>query len=500
MSFPASKPLLPRPAGRLGPVVLAIVFVAVGCATGRPPAPGAAPSTSGPASTGADAPSDTVRAEPLDGEETAAVEETPADSVARARRLYGEGRYGAIVDLLGPAACTDTAAAGANYWLGRAHQARRRHGKAVSVLECARRARPAPRVLLALGRSHDALYNLEDAEAAYRAYLRSDGVGDAVNVRWALADIYRRQQSWANARRQYESVLEALPEADAVRVHAPLGRCYQALGNTARAIRHFEAAHQAQPARSTVALRLAGLYEARGEMDRAETVLKRSRARRPQDPRLWRRTGRLAIRRDRMNEAATAYRRALGRGDSSAVVYQNLGIARVGSGQPADAVSALRAAERKGAKGPATAFYLGVAYRDLDSLDRARHYLETAVDRGTDGRVLDAFVQLASVHDRTGRLPAAVDAYKTALRLQPERTELHFYLATLYDEHYRDKTVAARHYRRYLEETAAPDSAKLSAYALRRLRALRPSLHFQEGRQASRRADTAATDPRDRER
>ena len=99
--------------------------------------------------------------------------------------------------------------------------------------------------------------------------------------------------------------------------------------------------------------------------------------------------------------------------------------------------------------------------RALEALGKAHQLDSTSV------RILQA----------KGQLRRAIDAYKTALQVQPNRVEIYFHLATLYDDYYRDKTTAARYYHRFL--TAADSLETPSrAYAPRRLEKLRPVLHF----------------------
>jgi hypothetical protein len=72
-----------------------------------------------------------------------------------------------------------------------------------------------------------------------------------------------------------------------------------------------------------------------------------------------------------------------------------------------------------------------------------------------------------------------VHAYRTALRLRSERTDVYFHLANLYDEHYREKETAARYYRRFLRASDSTQES-LRTYARDRLETLRSTLHMQE--------------------
>ncbi|WP_263808517.1 tetratricopeptide repeat protein [Salinibacter sp.] len=198
------------------------------------------------------------------------------------------------------------------------------------------------------------------------------------------------------------------------------------------------------------------------------------------DPRLWRRRADLAFERENLKRARRAYVRTLAAGDSSATVYRRIGLVDVRRQQCARALPFLRQSLRRDSSHTRTTLYLGVTYLRLDSLRRAGTHLQNTIDREARGPITKALEHQGSLKSRQGAVAAAVDAYKTALRLRPERGELYFRLATVYDEHYRDKAPAARYYRRFLQtrEAALPE---LRRYATSRLKALRPILHMQQG-------------------
>lgn len=433
--------------------------------------------------------SPTVRVEGVPDTSQAPVSSEPAaqasDPVANARTLYGEARYDALIDRYADGICSDSVDAAVGYWVGKAYQAQRKHDEAVSVLVCVRERveTPSVRLLRAIGANYDAVYDVDDATEAYRQALALDAT--AHDVRWELADLYRRQREWTAACRHYTALHEA--GLDSGRLHTALGVCNTNLGRIPTAIEHLQAAYRKQPGNVEVALRLSKLVEVTKSPEYAASILQPAIEARPHAARLWRRVGLLAFKQKRYEEAIGAYERTIAEGDTAAVVHQRLGIAQVGAQKYDAAIPNLRRAYRRDTTSVASAFYLGSAYRGVDSLSLAARFYERAIDVGTQGRVLDAFLQLATVEEARGHEPTAIRAYQTALRLQPERTNLYFYLATLYDAYYRDKTVAARYYERYLSsDTVATDAARLRSYAEDRLRDLGATLHFQRGRAASR--------------
>ncbi|NBC86767.1 MAG: hypothetical protein GVY25_11315 [Bacteroidetes bacterium] len=176
----------------------------------------------------------------------------------------------------------------------------------------------------------------------------------------------------------------------------------------------------------------------------------------------------------------TAYRQALAYGDSSATVYRRLGIVLAGRDRHAEALPRLRVALTRDSTSARTRLYLGISYRHLDSLDRSAAMLQEAIDVAANGPITDAYVQLAQTEDARGDLSPALSSYRMARQLQPGRVEIFFRIAQLYDDYYRDKRVAARYYRLYLNRAGRAET-DLVTYARRRLDQLRPILHMEVG-------------------
>ena len=364
--------------------------------------------------------------------------------------------------------------------LGRAEQARGRHEAAIEALRTAREApvsdgRSPVAIDRALGTSYAAQYRWSEAASAFGRVL--DAHPDDQAARSALADVHRHAQHWAEARSQYVQLVRI--DSSNGRWWARLGQCTLRLNQPERARRYFARAHRQSPQSAEVALSLSRLHRAQGHPTAARRVVDTTLSHQPDDPRLWRRRADLAFERDDLDMARRAYTRTLATGDSSATVFRRIGLIDVRRQQYARALSFLQHSLRRDSSHARTTLYLGVAHLRLDHVEQARTYLQTTVDREATGPITKALEHQGAVHSRRGDVSAAIDAYQTALHLRPERTALYFRLATVYDEHYRDKTPAARYYRRFLRATADA-LPELRRYAESRLDALRPTLHMQQ--------------------
>jgi len=364
--------------------------------------------------------------------------------------------------------------------LARAEQARGRHDAAIGGLRRARVAASEQDQSLvvidrALGESYVARHRWPQAASAFRRVLEAQPEDRA--ARQALAEVYRRSRNWDRAREQYRQLVRA--DSTNGQWWARLGQSALQLNAPEEARRHFVKAHRHLPQSADVALSLSRLYRTTGRRDDAQRVVDTTLTYQAGDPRLWRRRADLAFEQDALDTARKAYRQTIATGDSSATALRRIGLIDVRRQAYARARPFLQRAFQRDSTHTRTTLYLGIVYLKLDSLDRAATFLGRTIEREAQGPITRAFEHLGTTHNRRQEVSAALEAYKTALRLQPERAEVYFRLATVYDEQYNDKAPAARYYRRFLEASSEASLPELRRYAKERLDTLRPTLHMQ---------------------
>ena len=366
--------------------------------------------------------------------------------------------------------------------LGRAQQARGRHEQAIEALQAARvkayeNDQSVARIDRALGESYVALYRWPSAASAFRRVLEAQPRDQA--TRQALAEVYRRSRQWAEAKQQYERLIRR--DSSNGKWWARLAKCEVGMGDIGSAISHFSKAHQLLPQSADIALTLSRYYRATMQPASARRVVDTTLTYRSGDARLWRRRADLAFEQNQFERARRSYERAIATGDSSATPYRRIGMIDVRKGRYEQAVTALRQSFQEDSTNTRTTLYLGISYLRTDCLQQASSYLQRTIDKEANGPITEALIQKGNVSKQRREVGAAVQAYKTALRLQPDRTDIYFQLANVYDENYRGKETAARYYRRFLRVSDSTQKG-LRTYARDRLDALRPTLHMQEGR------------------
>lgn len=209
-----------------------------------------------------------------------------------------------------------------------------------------------------------------------------------------------------------------------VEAREALGRIYLDSGAVALAIREFRIVTELAPRRPHAYCRLAAALREGGVSDLA---LQAARYAVRTDGRCARAHGTLGLvlsDRQEFKEAAAELERAAALAPQDAGHHLNLARIYAGLAQLPQAEAAARSAYRLDSKDPHAAYLLGhllVLKGDADGFEEARSLLQAAV--AADPSNAAARVDLAKIHRRSGRLPAARAELARALEQDPRSRE-----------------------------------------------------------------------------
>ncbi|GIV57247.1 MAG: hypothetical protein KatS3mg042_0160 [Rhodothermaceae bacterium] len=400
----------------------------------------------------------------------------PAATLQAARLALADGAYEAAVDTLEAAAARAPLSPEGYRLLGLAHEQLLRYDRAVEALRQADTTQA--RVLAALGRNLNRLGQSRAALAAYRrAYARdTTDRGIAGNLAALLVEAGRLQE----ARRLYRQLLARDPEN--AMLHARLAGLYRSLDSTDQAIIHYERARRLQPRSLPVWLGLLQVYVATEHLESARRVADAAVEALPEEPVLWQRRGEVALRREEYPVAQASFEQAVALGDTSALTLRNLGAVHYLRNHLPEADSILTRAFNADSLDGMTAFYLGTVKLYRQDYDGALHFLQRAADLLGRTTLADVYAQLAATYDQMDRDDAAIRTYRLVNALAPDRPEVLFHLAALYDAYYADPTTALRQYEAFLERVQPGALPQMEHYARQRLTEIRERLFFEQGR------------------
>jgi tetratricopeptide (TPR) repeat protein len=142
-----------------------------------------------------------------------------------------------------------------------------------------------------------------------------------------------------------------------------------------------------------------------------------------------------------------------------------------------EAIKALETSNKKDADDPITALYLGLCHKELKNYKLAVAYLKETLNRIIPDYVDEIYSNLGFSFSELSDYPESIKAFKNSLKYNPEKFNLIFYLANIYDRYYEDKSVAALYYQKFLDVNIDSDE-KLIEYSKNRIEVLCKELNF----------------------
>lgn len=394
--------------------------------------------------------------------------------IDKTKTLLAESKHQEVVSLLRFSVDADSTSSLLPYYLGLAYQGLSDHENAIVALERAKQLDSASiPAALALGRSYESIGLTQRGEEEYLHALSLDPTNRTGRLN--LARMYAEVKRWDKAKSLYEGLI--VEDTSNVFVQIQMARTCAALGMFDESIISYERAFRRNPRNSLIALELINVYLTTEQLISARRIADRGLKVQPDHAALIRRRGDIAFREGMYVYAVTMYQRAIDHGDSSASVWKMLGTAQHFSGNSTGAEISLQQSFAIDTTDASTPFYLGVVKRNLKKLDESLALLHRAVGLLTAGLLPDAYIQLAVTSEERNNAKHAIRFYKKALELNPAKADLIFHLATVYDKHYADQTVASLYYKKFL--SSSQGGSDLTEYATKRLGSLRERLHFQ---------------------
>lgn len=260
-------------------------------------------------------------------------------------------------------------------------------------------------------------------------------------------------------------------------VYFQLGRIYTETGKFEKAVNLLTYVHSLDKENTSILYVLAGVYNRNEQYDEALGSLERGLKIDPEDRRFLRRYADLTFRINRFEDAARSYRRLIELGDSSMIVFRNCGISHYFLDDNYTALPYLTTAYRTDASDPNTVLYYGLVNRDIGNIGYSIGILDDAIHLLSRGILSDALMHLGKSYELIQNISDAVKKYRLVLELNKERPETYYYLASVFDGHYEDRTVPKAYYRTFLEH-AGGKFPELEEHAQKRIETLREELFF----------------------
>lgn len=175
-------------------------------------------------------------------------------------------------------------------------------------------------------------------------------------------------------------------------------------------------------------------------------------------------------------EAANQYLEVLNLGDRTQFTYRNYGMSLYFADKFTEAIKAFDLSLKLG-DDPNVHFYKAMALNQLGDGSGALIHLNQAVENSMGDLLIDSFIQLGSLLDKSGNVEESIKNYSIAQSLAPKRIEIQFYIGSAYDRSGENRLKAREHFRAFLNAEAQRDQT-MENYARSRISKLNEEIHF----------------------
>ncbi|WP_423128643.1 tetratricopeptide repeat protein [Gaoshiqia sp. Z1-71] len=346
---------------------------------------------------------------------------------------------------------------------------------AVSSLKLACRVDSAEAVYREeLGEACLGMGNSTDAAACFREALNLKP--GSLRLKGKLAQAYINLKAWNDAYVCYQEI----HETDSINPYFNRYFAYTAYrtNRMKQAVDLYETLAAQQNRDLNVYLNLAAIYNKAENKEAAVTACARGLLIFPGHPALLVKQAETYFQHKDYAAALPFYAEYIAMNDSSRSVLKNYGICLYFSQQEEDALHVLGKCYQETVNDPIVNFYMGAAYKKLKQFPESVGFFKLAIETATPFYLAEIYHHLGQVYGWQREYQLSIEAYREAMRLDPEKLELLFEIATTYEEFDFQKTIALHYYRDYLKQ--AGEQARNAAYALDRIKKIKEELFFEE--------------------
>lgn len=289
-----------------------------------------------------------------------------------------------------------------------------------------------------------------------------------------LANLYAKTYDYNKCMEQYYKLIEV--DSSNSYFHKQLASYALKVNKNGTAIEHLNIAHKLNPKDFSVILKIAELYTEFDNKEAADNYLKKGLVLDSTNTQLLVVKTKLAYLKKDYFEIVSVITQSLNyQTDTTLYQLKLLGIANYHLKEYTSAIFFLNRT-LKIHKSDVVYYYLGLAYKEVNALQKSRTHFEKAINAGITENIETYYTNLAKVLEADGNYAASIKAYQTAYSYAKNKALL-YHLARNYDSYYADKRTALNYYQMYLRQNDTGNK-ELMDYSEYRIDELRELLHF----------------------
>ena len=381
------------------------------------------------------------------------------------KELLIDENYDESIKLLNNILKEDSSDVDAYFYLGICFRAVSDFPKSADVLSKALKYKPGDlKIMISLGNDLIASGRFSEAKEVLSRALLQDSVNSSILN--SLGNVLMQKHEWNQGLKIYNNLIKNDSTKSCYYVQA--AKCSAILEDTSSAIVDYQIALKLNPQNEQTIINLSRLYYLKKKFISAARIIDNGLAVYPYSPEMWLMKGKILAGMKDYKNAINSYSNSVAYGDSSLMNFRDLGMCYYYTGMFDTAIVCLESAVKIEDNDPASYFYLGTSYKGLKKYELAIENLTVAAGLLKNDILAEIYTQLGSSYYSNKEYRKALDAYRDAYKEKPDKFEINFYLAVVYDHYYKDKTVAMNYYKKFLMDSSKTD-LKLVNYAADRL-------------------------------
>lgn len=289
---------------------------------------------------------------------------------------------------------------------------------------------------------------------------------------YMLANIYEQQEFLARASKYYSMLNKVAPDNGIY--YRKNGRIHQAFGDLPSAFRLYAKAHACNSKDVLAIKAMAELCVENDQLILADSLIRKAVELDPENIGIQYQLATVKYKLKQHDTVIQVLKPVSFKVDLPYYYHKMLGYAYLQSDSFDQSIFYLQKALNKDRNPEKTHFYLANAFEQLDDDEAAKYHMEQAIEHGMSPDLDLYYRQMARMSDQSKDFKSAIGYYQKAYELNQDPVLL-YYLARASDIYYKDKSIAIRYYRKYIQ--SKHNYATYVQYARDRMTYLKEQIH-----------------------
>lgn len=305
---------------------------------------------------------------------------------------------------------------------------------------------------------------LPEAEDYYQRIYATDTTNTA--ILFNLGSINVRRGNSMKAITYYKKIL--LRDSINFNVYKQMASLSQNMGNINDAIGYFQKANKINPVEPDVAYDLTSFYIKLKLYTKADTIVTTALQADTANLLLLFGKAQIDYHLEKFPETVEVCNKLVQAGDQTSITISMLGTSYYHLKKYNDCINAFKPLELSKTANETSYYYTAMSYKAIGKQAIAVDYFEKAIKEAISENVNSYYGEMADSYDRMHQLKNAVNAYQKSL-LYGAMPLTYYALANLYDTELKNKKLALRYYKKYLDNNPPEGQQSYSAYSKRRV-------------------------------